>query len=84
MGAWGLAAGFSRNFTELLLFTTILGAGYAAAQPIVSEIVGDLFDGPSRGRAVGVLHSALALAGAVLGPLIGQLAGVKDGWRWGL
>ncbi|MET8541972.1 MFS transporter [Kitasatospora sp. NPDC004799] len=83
-GVWGVAAGFARNFTQLLLFTTVLAAGYAAAQPLVSEIIGDLFDAPSRGRAVGLLYGALALAGALLGPLIGQLAGVRDGWRWGL
>ncbi|MCX4744039.1 MFS transporter [Kitasatospora sp. NBC_01287] len=83
-GVWGLAAGFSRNFAELLLFVTVLAAGYAAAQPLVSEIVADLFDAPSRGRAVSALYGGLALAASVLGPLIGQLAGVPDGWRWGL
>ncbi|MGW4382454.1 MFS transporter [Kitasatospora sp. NPDC004531] len=83
-GIWGVAAGFSTSFGQLLLFTTVLAAGYAAAQPLVSEILGDLFDGPSRGRAVGVLYGAVALVGAVLGPLIAQLAGVRDGWRWGL
>ncbi|MFJ3219969.1 MFS transporter [Kitasatospora sp. NPDC086801] len=83
-GAWGIAAGFSGDFAELLLFVTVLAAGYAAAHPLVSEIIGDLFDAPSRGRAVGALYGALALVGSVLGPLIGQLAGVHDGWRWGL
>ncbi|MEV7358898.1 MFS transporter [Kitasatospora sp. NPDC091276] len=83
-GVWGVAAGFSRDFTELLVFVTVLAAGYAAAQPLVSEIIGDLFDPASRGRAVGALYGALSLVGSVLGPLIGQLAGVHDGWRWGL
>ncbi|MFJ9953354.1 MFS transporter [Kitasatospora sp. NPDC091207] len=83
-GIWGVAAGFSQNFAELLLFVTVLAAGYAAAQPLVSELLGDLFDSASRGRAVGALYGGLALVGSVLGPLIGQLAGVRDGWRWGL
>ncbi|MFF1904859.1 MFS transporter [Kitasatospora sp. NPDC058218] len=83
-GVWGVAAGFSQNFAQLLLFVTVLAAGYAAAQPLVSELVGDLFDSASRGRAVGALYGSLALVGSVLGPLIGQLAGVRDGWRWGL
>ncbi|MFJ9522306.1 MFS transporter [Kitasatospora sp. NPDC101801] len=83
-GVWGVAAGFSRNFAQLLLFVTVLAAGYAAAQPLVSELVGDLFDSASRGRAVGALYGSLALAGSVLGPLIGQLAGFREGWRWGL
>ncbi|MCX4683357.1 MFS transporter [Kitasatospora purpeofusca] len=83
-GVWGVAAGFSQNFAQLLLFVTILAAGYAAAHPLVPELLGDLFDSASRGRAVGALYGALALAGSVLGPLIGQLAGFRDGWRWGL
>ncbi|MFE7589752.1 MFS transporter [Kitasatospora sp. NPDC057512] len=82
-GVWGIAAGFARNFTQLLLLTTLLAAGYAAAHPLVPTILGDLFPGPSRGRATGALYGGLALAGSALGPLIGQLAGVEDGWRWG-
>lgn len=45
-GVWGVAAGFAQNFTQLLILTTVLAAGYAAAQPIVTEIIGDLFDTP--------------------------------------
>ncbi|MFE4512719.1 MFS transporter [Kitasatospora sp. NPDC056783] len=82
-GVWGIAAGFARDFTQLLLLTTILAAGYAAAQPLVPSILGDLFPGPSRGRATGALYGGLALAGSALGPLIGQLSGFEDGWRWG-
>ncbi|MFG2725687.1 MFS transporter [Streptomyces canus] len=83
-GVWGIAAGFSQNFTQLLLFTTVLAAGYAAAAPLVTELVGDLFDSPSRGRAVGMLYGVIALGSSLLGPLFGQLAGVDNGWRWGL
>ncbi|MFD4943170.1 MFS transporter [Streptomyces sp. NPDC058409] len=83
-GVWGIAAGFSQNFAQLLIFYTILAAGYAAAQPVVSEIVADLFDSSSRGRAISYLYGAVALAAAVLGPLKGQLADVEEGWRWGL
>ncbi|MFJ6623358.1 MFS transporter [Kitasatospora sp. NPDC091335] len=83
-GVWGVAAGFSQDFTQLLVFLTVLAAGYASAPPLVSEIIGDLFAAQSRGRAVGILYGALALASSVLGPLIGQLAGIPDGWRWGL
>ncbi|MFI7461289.1 MFS transporter [Nonomuraea sp. NPDC049646] len=83
-GVWGIAAGFSQNFAQLLIFFTILAAGYAAAHPIVTEIIGDLFDQASRGRAVGLLYGVLALVASVLGPIKGQLANVDDGWRWGL
>ncbi|MFB8029203.1 MULTISPECIES: MFS transporter [unclassified Streptomyces] len=83
-GVWGVAAGFSQNFTQLLVLYTILAAGYAAAHPIVSELIGDLFAGSSRGRAVGVVYGAISLVSALIGPLKGQLAGVDEGWRWGL
>lgn len=83
-GVWGIAAGFSQDFAQLLIFYTILAAGYAAAHPVVTEVIGDLFDDSSRGRAVGLLYGAIALITSVLGPIKGQLANVDDGWRWGL
>ncbi|WP_367048551.1 MFS transporter [Streptomyces sp. Je 1-332] len=83
-GVWGVAAGFSQNFTQLLVLYTILAAGYAAAHPIITELIGDLFGGSSRGRAVGVVYGAVSLISAGIGPLKGQLAGVDEGWRWGL
>ena len=55
----------------------------AAALPIVTEITGDLFDEKSRGRANGWTWGAISLVGAILGPFIGQLSGIPDGWRYG-
>ncbi|MEU4325707.1 MFS transporter [Nonomuraea dietziae] len=83
-GVWGIAAGFSQNFGQLLIFYTILAAGYAAAHPVITEIIGDLFDSSARGKAVGLLYGTIALVGSVLGPVKGQLSNVEDGWRWGL
>ncbi|MFG2626532.1 MFS transporter [Streptomyces sp. NPDC048473] len=83
-GVWGVAAGFAQNFTQLLILYTILAAGYAAANPIITEIIGDLFGSSSRGRAVGILYGTISLVSAVIGPLNGQLADVDEGWRWGL
>ncbi|MFD8008833.1 MFS transporter [Streptomyces sp. NPDC058955] len=83
-GVWGVAAGFAQDFTQLLFFSTLLAAGYAGAHPIVTTFVGDLFDSGARGRAVGMLFGATALASSVFAALKGQLAGVEDGWRWGL
>ncbi|MGW6749675.1 MFS transporter [Streptomyces sp. NPDC055006] len=83
-GAWGVAAGFAQTFTQLLVLYTVLAAGYAAAGPIITEVVGDLFDSSSRGRATGLQFAAITLVAAVLSPLLGQLAGISDGWRWAL
>ncbi|MCX5098025.1 MFS transporter [Streptomyces sp. NBC_00264] len=83
-GVWGIAAGFAQNFTQLLILITVLAAGYAASGPLTTEILGDLFDSESRGRAVGMLYGVINLAASLFATLKGQLAGVDDGWRWGL
>jgi predicted MFS family arabinose efflux permease len=82
-GVWSIAAGFSQDFTQLLLFTSIAAAGFVGAQPIVSELIADLFDDRTRGRAVGYLYGVLQLVSSVLGPVLGQLSTVEDGWRYG-
>lgn len=83
-GAWGIAAGFSNSFAMLLVFYCILAAGYAGAVPIITAILADLFDDAARGRVVGYLYGALSLIASVLGPALGQLSGVENGWRIGL
>ncbi|MCX5435290.1 MFS transporter [Streptomyces sp. NBC_00063] len=83
-GVWGIAAGFAQNFAQLLILITVLAAGYAASGPLTSEILGDLFDNESRGRAVGMLYGVINLAASLFATLKGQLAGFDDGWRWGL
>jgi EmrB/QacA subfamily drug resistance transporter len=48
-------------------------------------LIQDLFRGPERGRAFGVLGSVVGLStatGPVVGGLILALAGSHDGWRW--
>ncbi|MFI0411634.1 MFS transporter [Actinomadura sp. 3N508] len=83
-GIWGVATGFAQNFTQLLILYTVLAAGYAAAYPLITEVIGDLFDASARGRAVGLVHGAIALAAASLAPVSGLLSKTDDGWRWGL
>lgn len=75
--------GFSQNFAQILIFWSVAGVFIAAGLPIVSEITADLYDEKSRGRANGNTWGALALLGSVLGPLIGQLSRIPDGWRYG-
>ncbi|MCU1615424.1 MAG: transporter [Frankiales bacterium] len=48
-------------------------------------LIQDLFRGPERGRAFGVLGGVVGVAtaaGPLLGGLILDLAGGPDGWRW--
>jgi predicted MFS family arabinose efflux permease len=82
-GLWACAAGFAQNFVQLLILYTIAAAGFAGGQPIVTEILADLFDDRTRGRAAGYLYGIIALVTAVLGPALGQLSRIPDGWRFG-
>ncbi|SEI15106.1 MULTISPECIES: MFS transporter [unclassified Leifsonia] len=77
------AAGLAQNFAQLLIVWSFTAVFIASSLPIVSEITADLFDEKSRGKANGNTYGILALVGSLLGPLIGQLANVPNGWRIG-
>ncbi|MFE9577068.1 MFS transporter [Nocardia sp. NPDC006044] len=77
------ATGLAQNYIQLIVLYGVSAAFIAAALPIASEITADLFDDAARGRANGYTWGAISLLGSVLGPLIGQLSRVPDGWRYG-
>jgi predicted MFS family arabinose efflux permease len=80
-GVWSIAAGFSTSFAMLLAMYCVFAAGVAGAHIIVTEVLSDLFDDKTRGRAVGYMYGSLQVFISVVGPLLGQLSGVPDGWR---
>ncbi|MFC9434967.1 MFS transporter [Nocardia sp. NPDC057030] len=77
------ATGLAQSYAQLIVLYGVSAAFIAAALPIASEITADLFDDSTRGRANGYTWGAISLLGSVLGPLIGQLSRVPDGWRYG-
>ncbi|MET9256641.1 MFS transporter [Streptomyces sp. NPDC003717] len=83
MGAWLAACGLSQSFPQLLGCYLMAAVGAAAGQPIVHDLVADLFDEGSRGRAIGTMYGGVTLVGAVIGPLLAQLAEAPGGWRAG-
>ncbi|MFI0468973.1 MFS transporter [Saccharopolyspora sp. 5N102] len=83
VGVATAATGLAQNFVQLLLLWSIAAVFVAAALPIVTEITADLFDEKSRGRANGYTWGVVSLLGSALGPLIGQLSLIPDGWRIG-
>lgn len=83
-GLFGIAAGFAADFTMLLIFNTLMAAALIGGQPIANAVISDSFDDKSRGKAVGMFYGVMALLSSVLGPLIAQLSGFADGWRWGM
>ncbi|MEV6072402.1 MFS transporter [Nocardia sp. NPDC052001] len=82
-GVWTAAAGLSQNFAQLLVLYGIAALGFAAGGPLINGILADLFDDSSRGRAAGLLYGGFAVLSAVIGPLLGQLSRIPDGWRYG-
>ena len=82
-GIWAVAAGLSQDFTQLLILYGIMAAGTAAAHAIVPEVIGDSFEDKKRGRVVGWVYGGTAAVGSLLAPLIGSLANIEDGWRYG-
>jgi MFS family permease len=83
-GIWTMLAGLSQNFTQLLILYAIGVVGTVASEPIANGLLADLFEEEERGKAYGAIRSIGSLAGLVVTPLIGQLANVADGWRYGL
>lgn len=73
-------AGFAPSFELLLGFRVLQGAGGALMLPTTIAIVSAAFGGKDRGRALGTMGGAAAVAGA-LGPVIGGGLTSAFGWR---
>ncbi|MDW8270574.1 MAG: MFS transporter, partial [Anaerolineae bacterium] len=86
-GLWTAAAGFARNYTELLILYSIGVIGTVAAEPIQNGLMVDMFDEEERGKAYGTLRTIGVAGSIILTPLIGQLAkwpSPETGWRIGM
>jgi MFS family permease len=83
-GIWTALAGLSQSFTQLLILYSIGVIGTVASEPIATGLLADLFEETERGKAYGAIRSISTFAGLFLTPLIGQLANIEDGWRYGM
>jgi MFS family permease len=83
-GLWTVAAGFAQNATQLFVLYTIGVLGTVASEPIANGLVVDMFESAERGRAFGILRTTMMAASVVGTPILGQLANVENGWRYGL
>ncbi|AUM66046.1 MFS transporter [Brevibacillus laterosporus] len=82
-GAGGLLAGLASlwltNPYWLIICGRVLqGIGAAGTSPIAMALVGDLFDGASESKALGLLETSNGL-GKVLSPILGALFAL---WTW--
>jgi MFS family permease len=82
-GLWAVAIGFSQTVTQLFIFVAISLVGAVASQPLMQELLMDLFSDEERGKAVSIVYG---VSGIVMLPMMAVnawLAGMADGWRYG-
>ncbi|MDX3103898.1 MFS transporter [Nonomuraea angiospora] len=83
-GLFGIAAGFSQNFVQLLICCTLMSAAVIGGSPIAMAVIADSFADEHRARANGIFFGTIQLAAIVLGPVMAVFVGLEDGWRWAL
>jgi Bcr/CflA subfamily drug resistance transporter len=64
----------SQSIYVLLLFRALQAVGIAAGSVVAVTVIGDLFDGKSRGKAMGTFQMMVSL-GPVVGPIVGGFLG---------
>ena len=79
-GAAGSACAFTESFPALLLLRFIQGVGAASLTSLSVTLLGDLYEGANRERAVGYNASALSIGTASYPVIGGALAAI--GWRY--
>ncbi|MEV6235093.1 MFS transporter [Lentzea sp. NPDC051838] len=75
----GTAGYFVDSLPVLLMTRTLLGLAVGGIMTSVSALITDWFDGPERGRFLGLQQAAASLGGVMFLPLAGILAGID--WR---
>src|SRR5690242_16508032 len=83
--AMSALAGAAQNESWLVAARLVQGVAGGILVPQVSGFIQQMFRGPERGRAFGLLGATIGVSTA-LGPLLGGLLieafGTQDGWRW--
>ncbi|WP_380027915.1 MFS transporter [Effusibacillus consociatus] len=75
-----IGCAYSDSIHQLLVFRAIQAAGIAAGSVVATTVIGDLFEGKLRGRAMGTFQMLVAL-GPVAGPVIGGFVGGRFGYQ---
>lgn len=83
-GVFGIAAGFSQDFVQLLILNTLMSASIIGGSPIANAIIADSFDDSQRGKAAGYFYGFMSLISSFIAPLIALFTGITDGWRFGM
>ncbi|MBT3336945.1 MAG: MFS transporter [Anaerolineae bacterium] len=83
-GIWTALAGLAQNQTQLYILYTLGVIGTVASEPIANGIIVDLFASTERGKAYGSLRAITGLLSVMVTPVMGQLANIENGWRYGM
>jgi EmrB/QacA subfamily drug resistance transporter len=76
-----LLCGLSPSAGWLIAFRALQGLGAVFVSALGAAIVGEMFAATERGRALGMIGSAVLL-GVALGPSVGGFIIELVGWRW--
>ena len=76
-----LLCGLSPSAGWLIAFRALQGLGAVFVSALGAAIVGEMFGATERGRALGMIGSAVLL-GVALGPSVGGVIIELVGWRW--
>jgi len=83
--ATSVLAGLAPTLTLLVVARLLQGLVAGMVTPQNGGLIQDLFRGPERGRAFGLLGATIGIstaAGPVIGGFILGVAGEPNGWRW--
>ncbi|TLS36945.1 MFS transporter [Pseudalkalibacillus caeni] len=75
-----IGAAFSSSIYLLLAFRALQAGGMAVGSVVAVSVIGDLYEGKLRGRAMGTFQMLVAL-GPVVGPVIGGFVGEHFGFH---
>lgn len=82
-GLWSIAIGLAQNVTQLVIFLIISLIGASASQPLMQELLMDLFGDEERGKAVSIVFGVAGIFILPMFAINAWLSGMDAGWRYG-
>jgi EmrB/QacA subfamily drug resistance transporter len=79
------ACGAAQSSGWLVVARVAQGLAGGLVSPQISALIQQMFSGAERGRAFGMFGTVVGIStavGPVLGGLLIQVAGAREGWRW--
>ncbi len=74
-------SGIARSFAELLFVRTLMGIAEGPSWPTMTSMIEASSEPKNRGRNIGIVVSAGALAGLALAPVLTTQIAARFGWR---